>query len=113
METSKTKNSRQSQSLAEMTKKAELMVKGLKANAEEVAKRGLTSEFSTNMEKSIEDMKTSNAEQEKLKADVKLKTEEFNSKKSEVNKALSEAKKVVKLTFPQAKWIEFGMEDKR
>lgn len=113
MEAPKKKLARPSKSIAEITHKSELMTKGLKANSAEVAKRGLTSEFITKMETAIQEMKERNAAQEKTKALLKMQTEAFNEKVNEVSKLLSEAKKVVKLSHPQAQWIEFGMEDKR
>ncbi|VDH03432.1 hypothetical protein [Bergeyella zoohelcum] len=113
METPKKKGTRPSKSLADTVHKAELMLKGLQANATEVAKRGLTAEFLSTMQEAIQEMKKRNAEQEKTKALLKMQTEAFNEKMEEVTKMLSESKKVVKLSLPQAQWIEFGMTDKR
>lgn len=50
METPKTKTTRPSKSLAEMTQNAELMLAGLKANPNEVAKRGIDIVFISEME---------------------------------------------------------------
>lgn len=109
MEIPKKKGTRPSKSLADTVNKAELMLKGLQANATEVAKRGLTAESLSTMQEAIQEMKERNAEQEKTKALLKMQTEAFNEKMEE----LSESKKVVKLSLPQAQWIEFGMTDKR
>ncbi len=113
METPKSKSTRPSKSLAEITQNAELMLAGLKANASEVEKRGIDAEFISAMEKEINELKTNNVEQEKIKSALKSKTEELNTSVHKVSKRHSEAKKVVKLALPQAQWKQFGMDDKR
>lgn len=110
METPKPKTTRPSKSLANIIQDAEMMLVGLKANTAEVEKRGADSAFIAKLE---EELKTQNAEQEKLKADLKTKTEQVNASESNVSKTMSEAKKVVKLAIPQSQWGEFGINDKR
>jgi hypothetical protein len=68
--------------------------------------------FVTEME-SIRTEAKINDEQEKLKADLKSKTDALNAKMEELTQKYSEAKKVVKLEFPQTQWMEFGISDKR
>jgi flagellar capping protein FliD len=65
------------------------------------------------MESIRTEAKKLNDEQEKLKADLKSKTDALNTKMEELTKKYSEAKKVVKLEFPQTQWMEFGISDKR
>lgn len=96
-----------------MTQNVELMLAGLKANPNEVAKRGIDIVFISEMEQELYRLKIKNSEQEKLKSDLKIKTEELNTSVDKVSKLLSEAKKVVKLALPQAQWKQFGMDDKR
>lgn len=100
-------------SYAEMISRTQVMVTALKANAEQVAKRGIDEPFVTEMEQFRQEAKTLNDEQEKLKADLKTKTDVLNTKMEALTKKYSEAKKVVKLDFPQTQWKEFGIEDKR
>jgi hypothetical protein len=52
-------------------------------------------------------------EQETLKARLKEKTLEFDTRMAELIKQLSEARKVVKLEMPQESWKEFGITDKK
>ncbi len=65
------------------------------------------------MESIRAEAKKLNDEQEKLKADLKSKTDALNAKMEELTQKYSEAKKVVKLEFPQTQWMEFGISDKR
>ncbi|WKS94410.1 hypothetical protein [Riemerella columbina] len=100
-------------SFAETVSKAQVMATALKQNATEVAKRGITSEFVTEMEQLRAESIQLNDEQEQLKATLKAKTEALNEKVNQLEAKYSEAKKIVKLDFPQSQWVGFGIEDKR
>lgn len=100
-------------SYAELISLAEVMASGLKNNADEVAKRGISPEFVAEMEALRNQAITLNNEQERLKADLKSKTESLNAKVEALSAKLSESKKIVKLTIPQSSWLEFGISDKR
>jgi len=89
------------------------MATGLKNNAQVAAKRGLDTEFITLLETNRAEAITLNDEQEKLKADLKIKTEALDGKMAAITAMLSEARKIVKIAIPKAQWKEFGMEDKR
>jgi hypothetical protein len=92
---------------------AQVMVAGLRNNAEQVARRGLDIKFIDSVDADKSDASTLNGQQEKLKADQKSKTAELLAKLDELDAKMAEAKKVVKLEFPQSRWKEFGIDDKR
>ena len=69
--------------------------------------------FTTLLETNRKAAATLNDEQEKLKADLKMKTAELEAKLSELDKQMREARKIVKLDFTQTQWKEFGITDKR
>lgn len=100
-------------SFAEVISRTEVMVSGLKSKSDEVSKRGISSEFVTEMEKIRTEAITLNNEQERLKAELKSKTEALNTKMEQLGEKLSECRKVVKLAIPQTGWLEFGITDKR
>lgn len=100
-------------SFAEIVSQAQVMTAGLKNKAAEVAKRGVDETFITNMEKLREEVISINDEQERLKAETKMKTELLDKKLKELTVQMSEAKKVVKLSIPQSGWREFGIDDKK
>lgn len=104
---------RNRKTFAGLISQTQLMTSGLKNNQAEVAKRGLESDFVTELEQLSAEAIQLNNEQEKLKSDLKLKTEAINSKIEKIQAKMSEAKKVVKLAIPQAGWKEFGIADKR
>jgi len=98
---------------AESIKDAEVMSAALGNNATRVAKRGLTTEFITLLKTHIQKAIMLNNEQEKLKADLKQKTAELDAMMSSMNAEVAEARKIVKIEFPQTQWLEFGVDAKR
>ena len=98
---------------AEVISQAQVMATGLKTNQTEVAKRGIGADFVAELEKARTEAIALNDEQERLKAELKLKTEALNAKMDIIYTKLSEARKVVKLSIPQAQWLEFGISDKQ
>ena len=98
---------------AEQISDAQVMESGLKNNQEQAARRGLDVAFTTLLETNRKAAATLNDEQEKLKADLKMKTAELEAKLSELDKQMHKARKIVKLDFTQTQWKEFGITDKR
>lgn len=98
---------------AEQISQAQVMTAGLKNNAAQVARRGLDEAFVNKLEADRLAAVALNNEQEKLKADLKAKTAQLDATLTELDKGLAEARKIVKLDFPQGQWREFGIEDKR
>ena len=100
-------------SYAEQISNAKVMVAGLKGNATQLARRGIDDAFTTKMDADQQAASDLNNQQEKLKADLKMKTGELEAKLNELGKSQSEAKKVVKLEMPLSQWREFVIEDKK
>lgn len=100
-------------SYAEVISQAQVMSTGLKTNQKEIEKRGINEAFVTELETIRTEAIALNDEQERLKAELKLKTEALNEKMTVINAKLSEAKKLIKITFPQSQWVEFGITDKK
>ena len=93
-------------SYAESINDAQVMTTGLHNNATEASQRGWQQTNNDRLISIREEAIALNGEQEKLKADLKTKTAELST-------LMKEAKRVVKLTFPQSRWYEFGVTDKR
>ncbi len=100
-------------SYAEEIKQAEVMSAGLQNNATQVAKRGLDAEFISKLKADLQKAIELNNEQEKLKADLKQKTADLDAKMTGLNAQIAEARKIVKIEFPQTQWKEFGIEAKK
>ncbi|MDO4880397.1 MAG: membrane-binding protein [Capnocytophaga sp.] len=91
---------------------SQIMIDGLKGRGE-ILPLGIKSEDIQKLEELRKKMETLNSEQEKLKADLKTKTEELGKVISELESKISFIKKLIKITIPQTQWREFGIEDKR
>ncbi|MDR2928734.1 MAG: hypothetical protein LBV41_11145 [Cytophagaceae bacterium] len=70
---------------------------GLKTNLHTLQKRGMSQEFIDLFESSIGSVTAKNAEQERLKADLKTATAALEALKQQLSAQMQEAVKVVKL----------------
>ncbi|ADQ82296.1 membrane-binding protein [Riemerella anatipestifer] len=99
-------------SYAERITKVKLMLDAMTQNKSDLPKK-LDDDYISQMQTLKDKIEVLNTEQEKLKADLKSKTEALNKEISALDKLYSEAKKRIKLDFEQTCWIAFGIEDKR
>ena len=96
-------------SYAKSISDAQVMVSGLRANLTAVERRGIDAQFVDTLEQTRAEVTMMNDEQERLKAQLKMKTAELNQKLKEMNKMVTEGTKIVKLDFPKEQWKEFGV----
>lgn len=99
-------------SYSENITSTKVMIDGLR-NHKENLPAGLDEAFIDQLETLKNKVETLNSEQEKLKADLKTKTETIEKELKLLQEKHSEAKKRIKLDFPQSQWREFGIEDKK
>lgn len=98
-------------SYSETMSETKMMVDALRNNVGQVTKIDPT--FISDFEATKVKVETLNAEQEKLKADLKSKTEELNTEMKNLNEKYAFAKKRVKVDVPQAQWKEYGIQDSK
>ena len=91
---------------------SQVMIDGLKGRNDKLP-LGVKAEDITKLEELRKKMETLNSEQEKLKADLKTKTQELSKTITEIESKVSFIKKLIKIDIPQTPWKEFGIEDKR
>lgn len=99
-------------SYSENITSARVMIDGLKAHAAKLP-AGIDSAFIDKLEATKNKAEVLNSEQEKLKADLKTKTEALEAELQSLQTQYAEAKKRVKLDIAQSQWREFGIEDKK
>lgn len=99
-------------SLAEVLSKSQLMVKALQERNENLPV-GVTAELREELAQLNTKLFNANAEQEKLKAQLKEKTTEVENFLVEIDKKYALLKKYVKLGVEKQAWREFGIEDKK
>ncbi len=100
-------------SYAEDINSAKMMSDGMKNNEAQVAKIGLDETFVKGVDDGLSTVVKLNSEQERLKADLKEKTEALEAELAKLNAAVSLARKKIKIDFPQVRWVEFGIDAKR
>ena len=101
------------ETFAQKLSDARLMVSGIRAHTEELAKVRLGEEQAVQMEEMVNGIRELDSKQEKLKADLKSCTAELTEKTKLLSKEVLDAKRRVKLTIPQSGWKEFGIADKK
>lgn len=100
-------------SLAETLSSVQVMIGALTTHVEALKKRGVDESAIAELEQLRARIEQINSEQERLKAELKLKTEALYQGVAELEKKYAQVKKIVKMDFPPAQWIEFGVKDKR
>lgn len=102
-----------SKKYADTLSSTNVMVQGIRANQEVLAKRQIDMAFADALQADIDGCTALNVEQETLKAKLKEKTEQLDAAYAALIKKAGEARKIIKLDMPQSSWREFGINDKR
>jgi uncharacterized linocin/CFP29 family protein len=93
--------------------KTQQLLNGLKKNLSLLKDKGLDENFIKQLETDNNQAIILEEENEKLKAEVKIKTARVNKKIDEIKSQVKTAKTVIKENFVQERWINFGINDKR
>jgi hypothetical protein len=108
--TAKTSN----MSFSDLLRKSTSMSENIKLNPMKVGRYGLDLPmFTDQMDADVSRANALSKEQERLRGQLKSKTDELDLLKEKLNENYSTAKKVVKLAEPQSNWIAYGIEDKK
>lgn len=92
--------------------KVQIMIDGLKEHQDNLP-TGVKSSVATELKILKDKVEQINSEQERMKAELKKKTEEYNAEKMKMDKLYSDTKKRIKLDIEKSLWRKFGIEDKR
>ena len=65
------------------------------------------------MEQSLTEQESANSEVERLREELTPKVKKMNEVLARVKEAYAEKKKTLKGYYPQERWIEYGIPDKR
>ena len=101
-------------SFSELKTKATVLSSNMKLNVEKISHYGIElPAFTNEMDAELLQADVLNNEQERLKSELKAKTEELNALMLKLEKNYALGKKVVKLAEPQANWVAYGITDKK
>ena len=92
--------------------KSRNLVEGLRKHLNGIG-GGVTSDEINDMEQAIRELEAINAEVERLREELTPKVKQMNEKMARVKASYAEKKKTLKGYYPQERWVEYGIPDKR
>ncbi len=93
--------------------KSRNLIEGLRRHVKEMGERGVTSNEIDDMEQAIGELQNANAEVDSLREQLTPKVKLMNAALARVKDAYAEKKKTLKGYYPQERWIDYGVPDKR
>ena len=93
--------------------KGHSLVEGLRRHVKEMGERGISSAEIDQLEKSLNELATANEEVDRLREELQPKVKHMNDVLATVKTTYAEAKKTLKGYYPQERWADYGVPDKR
>ena len=100
-------------SYAEKINLAKVLTEAINKNMDQLSAVGITEDFAKELDEQRKAAESLNIEQEKLKADLKSKTNALRIEMIKLGSLFSRGKKLVKIQVPSVQWKEFGIADKK
>lgn len=99
---------------SELLTSSSILSDNIKLNAQKVGRYGLElPAFTDEMDADVELANTLNMQQERLKSELKAKTQELDEVQQRLRSNYATGKKTVKLAEPQTNWVAYGISDKK
>jgi len=92
--------------------KSRNLVEGLRKHLNGIG-GGVTNDEINDMEQAIRELEAINAEVKRLREELTPKVKQMNEKMARVKASYAEKKKTLKGYYPQERWVEYGIPDKR
>ena len=92
--------------------KSRHLVEGLRKHLSGIG-GGVTNEEIGQMEQSLKELETANAEVDRLREELTPKVKHMNEVLARVKEAYADKKKTLKGYYPQERWADYGIPDKR
>ena len=93
--------------------KSRNLIEGLRRHVKEMGERGISNTEINEMEKTVAMLTDANAEVERLRAELTPKVKKMNDLMTIVKASYAESKKTLKGYYPQERWPDYGIPDKR
>ena len=93
--------------------KSRNLIEGLRRHVKEMGERSVSSAEINEMEKTVEMLSEANKEVDRLRAELTPKVKKMNDLMSIVKASYAESKKTLKGYYPQERWPDYGIPDKR
>ena len=92
--------------------KSRHLVEGLRKHLKGIG-GGVTNEEISAMEQTVGELEAANAEVDRLRDELAPKVQQMSAVMARVKAAYAEKKKTLKGYYPQERWIDYGIPDKR
>ena len=93
--------------------KSRNLIEGLHRHVREMGERGISNTEINEMEKTVAMLTDANAEVDRLRAELTPKVKKMNDLMTIVKASYAESKKTLKGYYPQERWPDYGIPDKR
>ena len=93
--------------------KSRNLIEGLRRHVREMGERGISNTEINEMEKTVAMLSDANAEVDRLRAELTPKVKKMNDLMTIVKASYAESKKTLKGYYPQERWTDYGIPDKR
>ena len=92
--------------------KSRNLVEGLRKHLKGIG-GGVTNEEINAMEKAVSELQSANAEVDRLREKLAPKVKHMNAVLARVKESYADKKKTLKGYYPQERWMDYGIPDKR
>jgi len=89
------------------------LVEGLRRHVKEMGERGVTNDEINAMEQAVKELEAVNAEVDSIREQLAPKVAKLKVAMDCVKEAYAEKKKTLKGYYPQERWMDYGVPDKR
>ena len=93
--------------------KSQVLIEGLNRNICELRAKGVRDESLTAMSNDLTTLKKMSDECDAIREDLSGKVKTMNEVLKRVKEAFANHKLIVKRNYPQERWINYGVQDKR
>lgn len=93
--------------------KSRNLIGGLRKHVKEMGERGIANSDINEMEKTVSQLAEANAEVDRLREELAPKVKRMNEILANVKTAYADSKKTLKGYYPQERWNDYGIPDKR
>ena len=93
--------------------KSRNLIEGLRKHVKEMGERGVSNAEINEMEQALGRLSEANAEVDRLREELSPKVKQMNDILATVKTTYAETKKTLKGYYPQERWPDYGIPDKR
>ena len=93
--------------------KSRNLVEGLRRHVREMGERGVTHDEINALEQAVKELEVANAEVDSIREQLTPTLNRMKIVMNRVKEAYTEKKKALKGYYPQERWMDYGIPDKR